>query len=414
MAVSFEAIAINKLLHNEVELVPELAKEYFSGKHQKIYQLILEYYSENSKLPTAETIKATINVKAPVTVRGGFVALVDALLTTDLSIENEIITKSLQEAHILRGVDGKIEELVEAQRGKDAQKVKGILSTLLEDIAIQNVKIDDFTDAIEQDDHFAVVPSGLGEEFDDLIGGGMSGLALITAKSGGGKSIWLQQAAVESFKAGKNVLYLSLELSGKVLGNRVKSYLSGVNFGTINTGKCSKEEQECIDKVMTKTFKDKKNVWRVTTTPIDATELLNIIKVEKQLHDIDVVVIDYLGLVSPAKNDRGESWASIASTAKALHKLTMKENLTIITASQITEVSKAKDGVEPTITTRGSRELEFSATQFFYVDKVESEDPDITPLTIFQIKNRLAKKVHSMVNGEFSTMKFVDSGTRLN
>ena len=415
---NFENIAINRLTHGNIELISELSLEYFSGKYQKIVKLILEHYDSTSTLPDVATLKATIESRAPVAVRGGFTALVDASDSINSDITNDTLVSSLREQHILRSVDGQIEDLLEAQRSKDAGKVKSILSGLLEDLSVQNVSISEFTDAIEQDDHFSISPSGLGGEFDELIGGGFSGLTVITAKSGGGKSILLQQSAIEAFKAGKNVLYLSLELSGKVLGNRVKSYLSKVPFGTINTGKTSPAEDKIIKDTMDKTFKGKKNVWRVTTSPVDTDELLNIIKVEKQLHDIDVVIIDYLALISPSKYDRGESWVTISNLVKKLHKYTMQENVVIVTAAQINEVKKAKDAVEPEITTRGSKEIEFSATQMYYLDKLDneasSENDEEVHLALYQIKNRIAKRVHSMLIGNFSTMQVSDTGIRIN
>lgn len=412
---SFESIALNKLMRGDVELIPDVSVDYFSGKQQKIFKLMLEYYSEHSKLPDVTTLKATIESRAPVSVRGGFAAMVDAAYQTDSSVDNEILISSLRDAHILRNVDVQIEELLEAQRSKDAPKVKSLLAGLLEDLSIQNVNIDEFQSAIEVDDHFTAIPSGLGEDYDELVGGGFSGLTVITAKSGGGKSILLQQSAIESFKSGKNVLYLSLELSGKVLGNRVKSYISGVPFGTINSGKTTPAEAKQIKESMSEVFDNKENTWRMTTSPVDTDELLNIIKVEKQLHDIDVVIIDYLALVSPSKYDRGEGWVTISNLVKKLHKYTMQENVVIVTASQVNEVKKAKDGVEPEITTRGSKEIEFSATQMYYLEKVENGgDDDEAQLTLFQIKNRLAKKVHSVIAGDFSTMKVTDTGFRLN
>jgi len=412
---SFETTALSKLLHGEVELIADIHKQYFSGNNQKLYTLIIEYYGENLALPSADALKSLINVRAPVTVRGGFSALVDAAMKADISTSSDIVIKSLKEAFVLRNVDIQMEELIGAQRNKDAQKVKGILSGLLEDISIQKVKISSFIDAIEEDDHFAVTPSGLGEEYDELLGGGFSGLTIVTAGSGGGKSILLGQCAVESYKEGKNVLYLSLELSNKVLGNRTKSYTSGVNFGKINTNKTTEEEKQLIEDAMGDVFKETNtNVWRTTDNPIDVDELLNIIKVEHQLYNIDVVVIDYLALVSPAKSDRGESYTATMMLVRALHTMTKELGIVIVTASQVNEVSKAKDGMIPVIKTRGSQELEFSATQLLYIDRTESDDPDTQPLSVYMIKNRLAAPVHAVLEGDFRVMKMVDTGIRLN
>lgn len=411
---SFENIALNKLLQGQVDLLPDLSLDYFSGMSNKVYRIILDYYSEHNRLPTTDMLKATINSVAPVAKRGVYVAMVDSITSTDTaSVDNTELVKALADGFTLRNVDDKMEELLDAQRNKDANKVKGILSNLLEDLSIQRVSIGNFQDEIEKDDHFTVVPSGLGEAFDQEIGGGYAGVTLITAKSGGGKSILLQQCAIESFIAGKNVLYLSLELSPKVLGNRVKAYLTGLSFTDINAGKLTPEQKTLVDTRMAEVFNGKTNKWRVSSSPVDTDELLNIIKVEKQLHDIDLVVIDYLSLVSPSKYDRGEGWVTLSNLVKRLHKYTMSENLVIVTAGQINEVKKGKDNMEPEITTRGSKELEFSSTQFYYLEAHESQDPAHTPMTLFQKKNRIAKKTHRIVEGSFSTMQVKDTGINL-
>ena len=409
--MSFQDIAIAKLLKGDAELIPDLSREFFTGKNNKIYTLILESYADSNKLPTKEILQATISNRAPAAIKGPLIAMVDHICNSDTSAENDFVVKSLHDAFVLDKTDGQIEELIEAQRGRDSGKVKALLSTLLEDLSISNVAIKDLTDISEEEEELVVCPSGLGEEFDELVGGGFSGLVVVAAKSGAGKSVLRQLCAIESFRAGKNVLYLSLELSGKVLGNRIKANISGIDFSKINKGTYTAEEKAHIDKSYSDTFSGKDNVFRVTTSQVDTSELLSIIAVEKQLHNIDVVVIDYLGLISPAKSDRGESWATLATLVKNLHKATMRSNLVIVTASQINEVSKGKDGSSPVITARGSKELEFSATQFYYLEKLDGEE---NIATLFTMKNRLARCAHSMLDADLSTMTFTDSKIRLN
>jgi len=411
MATSFENIAINKLLNNEVELIPDIGKKQFSGRNVKLYELIVGFYSSHSKLPNADELKAVINDKAPTNVRGPFCAMVDNITTTDINTSNDIVIKALNEAMVLRNVDTEIEKLLEYQRNKDAEGVKGILSNLLEDISVNNVSIDDFTDAMNQEDNTKIVPSGLGEEHDELIGGGYTGVTLIGAASGAGKSIALQQCSLECFKAGLNVLFVSLELSGKVAGNRAKAYLSGVNFSKINSGKLTEEEGVLVQTKLDEAFKGKDNVYRFTSNQVDATELINVIKVEKQVHDIDVVVIDYLGLVSPAKNDRGESWASLANMVKQLHRMTISEGIVIVTATQINmEGNKLENGV-PKISTRGTKELLFSSSQFFFLQKdADAPDEDEFPVICYTMKNRIAQPKHVILQAKMGQMRLDSTG----
>jgi KaiC/GvpD/RAD55 family RecA-like ATPase len=66
--------------------------------------------------------------------------------------------------------------------------------------------------------------------FDDAIGGGLARteLLLVTANSGGGKSITLANIAVNFLSQGMNVLYLSLELSESMIAQRFDTMFTGV------------------------------------------------------------------------------------------------------------------------------------------------------------------------------------------
>lgn len=412
---SFEAIALAKLLDGDTELIQDLKKDFFTGKNLQIYTQILKAYSTGSKLPDFTIIKATIDANAPTTLKAPLVAAVDALEKIDVSIPNKELIKQLSASHVLRSVDGRIEELIEAQRLKDSDKVKSILSGIAEELVQQKIKVSTIMEAAEEDDNYSVVPTGLGEAYDELLGGGYSGVTVITAKSGAGKSILLQQCAVESYKAGKNVLYISLELAGKVLGSRIKSYLSGIPFNIIRNDKMSSEEAKLVDTSYNAAFLDKPNVFRVTTSQIDTDELLNVIKVQKQLYDIDLVIIDYLALVSPSKYDRGQTWETTANLVKRLHQYTMSENIVIVTASQVNEVKKSKDGLVPEITTRGTKELEFSATIWLHAERTEGADQEdgTSEVSLFMMKSRNSKKVHSIMQADFAHMRFVDQAVRL-
>jgi len=418
---TYENLAIGKLLDGEPELLAELHLDLFTGRNRKIFKLILEYYEDNIKFPSKQLLIADIEARAPAGERGVYTAIVEQSCDTEhQTTSSDAIIRGLRDTFVLKNTDSHIEELLEAQREKDTSKVKSILTQMVEEISIQNVQIGDFKTAMETDDDFFAVPSGFGEEYDEQLGGGLSGLVIFTAKSGGGKTVALLQSALENYKAGKNVLYISLEMSAKVMGNRVKSHLTGIPFSRINSHKAerptlTKEELEKIDEEMVDFF-GRDNLWRVTTDPVDTAELLNIIRVEKQLHDIDIVIIDYLSLISPSKYDKGESWQTMTNMAKALHRLTMREQLVIVTASQINEIKKAKNGVVPEVTTRGTKELEFSSSQMFFLEKSEeqpSEEDGSHVMTMYTMKNRLNMCKHTMFEGKFSTMKLINTGIHI-
>ena len=66
--------------------------------------------------------------------------------------------------------------------------------------------------------------------FDEMIGGGLARteLLLFSANSGGGKSVALANLAINFASRGLNVLYLSLELSEKMIAQRFDMMLTGI------------------------------------------------------------------------------------------------------------------------------------------------------------------------------------------
>jgi len=400
--MSYEAVVIKKLLEGEVLLIQELSPPMFTKRVGKIYELILIYFGKHNKLPTAELLKAEIELRAPTSIRETFKAKVDAIMLASSTIDTMLAVESLREAAILREVDERIDDIIDAQRDKDAKTVKELIGEVYESLSVSSVHVKDYAEAFDEDDGFTVVPSGLGESFDELIGGGFTGLTLLGALSGGLKSVWLQNSAVASLEADKKVLFLSLELSGRVLGNRVKSQLSGVPFSRINTGKLSPGDNGLI------TTAEKKldgKTFRIITDPIDTDGLVNIITVEHQVHGVDVFYIDYINLVSPSAKESGESWKVLSTIVKRLHRLTMQLGVTIVTATQVNIQKRASEAEPPELTTRGSQELLFSASQFFFLHQLEDAvDGEEDFRVAFTMKNRIAAARHVLVRANPSIM----------
>lgn len=68
------------------------------------------------------------------------------------------------------------------------------------------------------------------KEFDDILGGGLARkqMLLLSANSGGGKSIVMANLALNYVQQGKNALYISLELSEEMIYQRYIAMVTGV------------------------------------------------------------------------------------------------------------------------------------------------------------------------------------------
>lgn len=406
---NYEMLAIAKLLREQdQELFLALNQELFSNQYQQIFKLILKEFATSHKLPNVKIIEAIINEKAPPTARPTLNAIIGTMNTVDLfGISAQQIASGLKDRHLLLTVDNNIQELNSLAMSRDTDGVRRVLNQIIEDINLDSVAPVDFLEAMEAPTQDRIITSGI-PDLDEHVGG-VSGLTIISGSSGGGKSIALLQMALNQYLAGYNVLFVSLELSAQTLGNRLKSNITGIPFSRINKdngAQLTPEERQQIKDAMTK-FKDRENVFRIVTEPLDTLELLNLIKVEHSLYNIDVVHLDYLNLVS-APRGVASGWQNLSDTAKALHRMSMQLGVITISASQSNLEKAPKAGKYPEISTRGSKELEFSASLLIYIYSPEADDEggNSDAAVWFIMKSRHSQRGQLLFDKKFSTMKF--------
>lgn len=406
---NFESYAIKAMLDGNLDIIAGLKAEYFTDKFKRIYTLCLEFFEHHKKLPSYDELSAVIDSKAPTSVKSLYQALVQGLKNIEDTPDIPVILSGLTEQHVLRNVDDDIEELVMAARDRDVSKVKGLLNKLNNQVNLNGIEIHDMANVKGEEDNHETVRSFLPKAHEDeFLGGGHTGLTIISASSGGGKSICLLQAAKNNYLEGKNVLFITLELPKSVLYKRLMSSVTEIEFNKVLKGNLTPEEQKLLDEAHDEFFhKDNPNYFKIIDESIDDLQLMNIISVEAQLRDLDVVILDYFQLVE--MNQAGDDWRGLSHLAKKLHKLTRTYGITIITASQVNTDGKEKGSIMPKITTRGSKELEFSSSQFLHLEA----EPESGGLIMFTKKNRIAEPQHLILEKDFGHMKVVSTGLAL-
>lgn len=410
MSYNFEALAIKTLMEGKSEIIPDLNTEYFTDKYVRLYTLCLEFFEDNKKLPSYSELSAIIDAKAPIAVKGAYQAILKNIDSLPTDVEPQIILKELRNITTLRKVDEDIEALTMAAKDRDINQVQLLLNKLHSKVNLKGIVVSDMSEAKDSTDTHVMVRSFLDKESEDeFLGGGHAGLTIISAVSGGGKSVALLKAAINNYRDGKNVLLVTLELPKKVMYQRLISNISGVEFGRIIKGIVTPEEQALMDKAHDEFFNPTNtNYFKIVDESISDAELLNLIAVESQLNGLDVAIIDYIQLVEIGGN--GDEWRGLSHLAKKLHKLTRTHDVAVITASQVNVEGKIKGTILPNITTRGSKELEFSSTQFIHLDL----EPETNGLVMFTKKNRLNECRHVVLEKDFGHMDIRSTGMALN
>lgn len=177
----------------------------------------------------------------------------------------------------------------------------------------------------------------------DLTTGGWyrSAISVFQGMPNVGKTIFLCNEAAFSYQSGFNTLYVSLELAEELIWERIACNITDIPLYQIR-----KEAAGDIEALLEKNKEEHATgcgtmVVRQlpsTTNALDIENLINEIKVSKGI-TIDIVFIDYLGKMKPAKRDTGTRDTSLYTQGKEvteqLRDLAVKYEIPIVTASQV-------------------------------------------------------------------------------
>lgn len=304
-----------------------LKDEYFDRTLRKSVKLMQDHVAEYGSLPTPEQVKALTNVELT-----GLSGQVDDRHKSWFLDEFEQFAKhKALEAAILKSTDllekgefGAVEKMV-----KDAVQVG-----LAKHMGINYW--DNIADRIES---ARLTRGGISTGWKSidykLYGGFNPGeLNIFAAASGGGKSLFLQNLALNWSLMGKNVLYVSLELSEE---------LSSLRLDGMMTGRSTKEIFSNVEDTALKVGMQGKNAGLLQIVQVpngitvnDLTTYLREFEVQNNVH-VDAMLVDYLDLMTPAgrKVNASDLFIKDKYVSEELRNFAVENDLLFATASQL-------------------------------------------------------------------------------
>lgn len=173
-------------------------------------------------------------------------------------------------------------------------------------------------------------------EMDDALFGGIARkeLLLVSANSGGGKSITLANLGFNFLHQGLNVLYVSLELSEDVVAQRYDTMFSGIS---------RRDWKEHTSEICTRIASAKPNCGVLDIIHRKSGTRANDIRAylkEYYLHYKmmpDLLIVDYLDKMNPnEKNiDLGDVWTKDKLCSEQIRDIGVEFNMFVATASQL-------------------------------------------------------------------------------
>ena len=389
---------IRNLLSNEEYLrkvIPFLKKEYFEADYKTVFNEIVSFVSKYNKLPTKETLTLDMTANGTFDPASG---LVDLVFTPE-KVNDEWLIDNTEKWCQDRAIYLAIMESINIIDGKHQSLTKQALPEILSDalgVCFDTNVGHDYID--NSDDRFEFyhtvedrLPFDL-ENFNAITKGGLPNktLNVALAGTGVGKSLFMCHVGAGALMQGKNVLYITMEMSEERIAERIDA-----NLFNLPIDQLEKLNKQMFDNKIAKIAQ--KNIGKliVKEYPTGAAHtghfraLLNELKLKKDFVP-DIIFIDYLNICSSSRmkglGGSINTYSYIKSIAEEMRGLAVEFNVPIMTATQTTRsgFSNSDVGLEDT-----SESFGLPATADLMFALVSTEELDkLGQMMVKQLKNR--------------------------
>jgi len=221
------------------------------------------------------------------------------------------------------------------------------------------------------------IPTGFHDLDYKTAGFQPSDLILVAARPSMGKTAFVLNIAQHvAFKKNMAVAVFSLEMSKEQLVNRLFSLESKVDSHHIRTGNLSDQEWEML--IESAGVIGRSNLIIDDTPGISIAELRSKCRKYKMDHDLKMIIIDYLQLMSGSgRSDSRQQ--EVSDISRALKALARELNVPVIALSQLSRAVEQRPEHRPMLSDlreSGAIEQDADVVMFIYRDDYYNKDTD--------------------------------------
>lgn len=381
--------------------------DFYKEAHKEIFSVLLELYKESEPVDILTVAEALKKRKSLESVGGR--AYLGMLTAAVISTANTIqYARIIEEKSILRNLIQASSETVE--EGYSAEKTAGEILEEAEQrvFAISQKRqrkgvshigevlaknINTIQMLTEKKGELRGLSTGF-TDLDNLTSGlQKADLIILAARPSMGKTAFALNIATNAAKSGGKTLIFSLEMSEELLSERILSTEALVEIKKMREGTIDDEEWTKITDAVLRL--DKLDIMIDDTPGISALEIKNKCKRIKMEKGLDLVVIDYLQLMT--FEGRAESrQQEVSALTRYMKQLAREIDCPIIVLSQLSRAVEARKGDEkkPVLSDlreSGSIEQDADIVMFLYREdyykKEESTRPNECDVIIAKHRN---------------------------
>ncbi len=271
---------------------------------------------------------------------------------------------------ILEVTEKKVFDLVQKRGGGDYVPIKDVVMNALGKIEAASKTSGSVTG----------VPTGFLDLDYKLAGLQPSDLVLVAARPSMGKTAFVLNIAQHvAFKANKAVAIFSLEMSKEQLVNRLFALEGQVDAQALRTGNLKDEEWEKL--IESAGIIGKSKLIIDDTASISISELRSKCRKFKLEHGLDLIIIDYLQLMTGSVGGRSESrQQEISEISRSLKALARELNVPVIALSQLNRGVELRTDKRPMLADlreSGAIEQDADVVMFIYRDDYYNKDTEL-------------------------------------
>ncbi len=317
-------------------------------------------------------------------------SLMRRLIKLNDQITNECYAGKEPVPQILEETEKGVFDLLQRRTGDDYTPIK--------DIVLQ--ALDRIEQASKLKESVTGVPTGFTDLDRQLTGLQPSDLILIAARPSMGKTaLALNIAQYVAFKKNMGVAIFSLEMSKEQLVNRLFALESKVDAQSIRTGALKDEDWEKL--IEGAGTIGQSNLIIDDTSNISVSELRSKCRKYKLEHNIQLIIVDYLQLMSGSVGMRPESrQQEISEISRSLKALARELDVPVVVLSQLNRAPEARQDKRPMLSDlreSGAIEQDADVVMFIYRDEYYNHDTEF--------KNQAEVIIAKQRNGPVGTVR---------
>tara|TARA_B100000242_G_scaffold67143_1_gene41722 strand:- start:123 stop:1538 length:1416 start_codon:yes stop_codon:yes gene_type:complete len=366
--------AIEKLVYSGMLANPITLKNYFENEKDKID--IPEYLVKITKF--SSSTRQTIEYSK---------------IIYDLYVKRQLIKISENTIYSakLNDIDQNGQSIIEeSEKALFDLAEKGSLNSSLTkfDKALK-LTIEMASNAYKNDQGIVGVPTGL-RDVDDKLGGlHKSDLIIIAGRPSMGKTALATNIAFNAAKSIQEkgtkscIAFFSLEMSSEQLSTRILAEQSRIKSNDIRRGKISEDQ---FDKFI-ETSKDISELpLFIDETPaISIAALSNRARRIKRIYGLDMIVVDYIQLMTAMNSRRDNRVQEISEITQGLKALAKELSVPVLALSQLSRAVEQRDNNKPQLADlreSGSIEQDADVVMFVYREAYYLERKEPRPATV--------------------------------